>query len=477
MRDQVAPLLNKRFHTMKQLCSTRTLAVAGISILLAATMLFKRSSGAKQAELKKNVLYYYTQGVTKYQIHEYTAFVENLEAAVSLAPNNPKMMFTLARACALKGQKEAALTWLARALNLGYYFELPGDPDFSCLRNLDAFGRIMKMVQERKTPVHNSEIAFCLAEKDLMPEGIAFDPVRETFYIGSYYKRKILSIAKDGCVNDFVTEGQDGLWNVAGIRVDAERRILWINSAATGELRLGVTGRPVESGVFAYDLDQKKFLKKYTPREIIADHAFNDMVVTSSGDLFVTDSLFGAVYRISRAKDSIEVFIKPKTFTYPNGIAISENEQFLYVAHEEGISAIDLATRSEVILTPPEAMTLCGIDGLYYHRGSLVAIQSDNWKGRIIQFYLRPTTDPQKRPEKANKGGKYKAFPTHSADCVAGWRIIESGNPIFEMPTTGVIVGNEFYYIANSQLNRLREGGEITSVDKLNSIYILRFGL
>ncbi len=101
-------------------------------------------------------------------------------------------------------------------------------------------------------------------------------------------------------------------------------------------------------------------------------------------------------------------------------------------------------------LTHPENVSLAGIDGLYFHRKSLIAIQIDNNRNRVIRFFL---DNKIRRVERA--------------------RIIESGNPVFQNPTTGVIVADTFYYIANSQLTSF-ERNKIFSLDKLNEIYILK---
>src|SRR5215211_7738657 len=79
-----------------------------------------------------------------------------------------------------------------------------------------------------------SRVAFRIPEPDLIPEGIAYDPVAQVFYVGSTYKRKIVSVDGRGVVRDFTGEGQDGLWGLLGMRVDAKRRLLWAVSSHAG---------------------------------------------------------------------------------------------------------------------------------------------------------------------------------------------------------------------------------------------------
>jgi hypothetical protein len=81
-------------------------------------------------------------------------------------------------------------------------------------------------------------VAFRIAEPDLIPEGIAYDRVEKVFYVGSTYKRKIVSVDGKGVVRDFTGEGQDGLWGLLGMKVDGKRRLLWAISSHAG----GVVG-------------------------------------------------------------------------------------------------------------------------------------------------------------------------------------------------------------------------------------------
>jgi hypothetical protein len=52
--------------------------------------------------------------------------------------------------------------------------------------------------------------------------------------------------------------------------------------------------------------------------------------------------------------------------------------------------------------------------------------------------------------------------------------IIEMNNEYFQEPTTGAIAGDEFYYIANSQLGSYDNEGNLWPMDKLNEVVILK---
>src|SRR6478736_4914990 len=65
----------------------------------------------------------------------------------------------------------------------------------------------------------NVGIAFRLTEKDLIPEGITFDPTTKSFYVSSINKRKIVKVDEQGRVSDFIPSGQDEIGEVLGLKI------------------------------------------------------------------------------------------------------------------------------------------------------------------------------------------------------------------------------------------------------------------
>ena len=55
--------------------------------------------------------------------------------------------------------------------------------------------------------------------------------------------------------------------------------------------------------------------------------------------------------------------------------------------------------------------------------------------------------------------------------------VIEANNPVFDEPTLGVVVGEQFYFIANSQWGAIDEKGRLASAEKLRDPIVLRLKL
>ncbi len=292
------------------------------------------------------------------------------------------------------------------------------------------------------------ETARIIKEKDLIPEGITYDKKDKSFYVGSIYKRKIVKIDSSGTVSDFIQENEDGIYNVLGMKVESNRRIIWVCSYAGG----GFNEEKGFAGIFKYNLNNGKLIKKYLLDNKITKHLFNDIVITSAGDAYFTDTDTGIIYSIDHKKDSIEVFIKAGSFDRPNGIALSPDERYLFISDNLGLHRADMKGKVKE-LNHPAGIAAGGIDGLYFYRNSLVAVQNDFNPQRIVRFALNKNLDE-----------------------IEKMILLCQDNPLVFIPTTGVIVGDIFYIIGNSQLHLIKDG-RITDYEKLENVRIVKIQL
>src|SRR4029078_7300292 len=146
----------------------------------------------------------------------------------------------------------------------------------------------------------------------------------------SLAKHKIVAIAPDGAVRDFVPPGRDGLPLVLGMKVDGEGRSLWA-CTAEGDPAEG-TNAARRSYLFRFDLATGKTLGKI-PSPERGKHLFNDLALASGGDAYLPNSEEGSVYRLRAAADAVEPHLPAGSFIYPNGIALSDDGRLLYIAH------------------------------------------------------------------------------------------------------------------------------------------------
>lgn len=306
---------------------------------------------------------------------------------------------------------------------------------------------------------NKSFVAFTIPEKDLLPENVAYDPADGSFYIGSTRKGKIIKRSKDGTYHDFVISQQDNLHMIIGMKIDSVRRHLWVCSSGGSNL-IGYSredkneGRP--AGIFKYNLQTGKLIKKYwidTPGEA---HFFNDMVLDTSGNLYATHMFSSPMlYTIRNNEDKLKVLTHFSEIKYPNGITISDDQTYLFVAHAEGIARIHIKTgKKENIPYHNDADTtgIKGIDGLYFYKNSLIGIQPG--KNLVRKFVLNA-----------------------KQNAIAKTILLEHNHPMMNNPTTGVLVDSELYYIANAQFGSFDKDGSLFAIEKLYEPTILKVKL
>lgn len=293
---------------------------------------------------------------------------------------------------------------------------------------------------------------YILTERDLIPEGTAFDTKTGTIYIGSTFKRKIIQITSDGKVTDFIPEKSNGVFSLVGMEVDEERGILWANTAHANQFMPLIDPHPTKdwmTTVSAYDIQQKKLIKRY---ELNADTAFlNDLTVLPDGDVFATESVNNKIYKIDSHTDSLELFLEPAGFTFLNGITYSEKLNSLFVSSVQGILNINIDTKTYSLLKTRDSIDAQGIDGLTLYKDQLVGHQSS----KVFRFYLN-----------------------ENATEIVKAEILDSGDE-FDSSTTGEIGGDYYYFIVNSQVRSGidRTNRTIKPLDSLENVIIRKIKL
>ncbi|MBN2135134.1 MAG: SMP-30/gluconolactonase/LRE family protein [Acidobacteria bacterium] len=404
-----------------------------------------------QASIYDDFVALYQKAVKHTQAGDFQAALESYNKMLELSPNSTGVNYQIARMNMKLGKEKEAVSALRKSLEMGVYIEKELAPELSPLLENPANSELLTLFQDSMKPVNTSTVAFTVPGKDLIPEGMAYDPVENCFYLGSIFKRKILKIDRNGKVTEFKSENQDGLQKVLGMTVDAKRHHLWVVNMIGPELLPGIQEEMRGwSAIFKYDLKNGDLLNRYILWEKGVIRQMNDVTIMDNGDAYVTDSEYKAVYRIPADTDKPELFLKPDEFAYPNGITKGADENTLYMSNEfDGIYRIDIKTKKLTLLPHPDDVSLSGVDGMYFYKNSLVCVQ--NGLNRISRFYLDKTGD---RVEKIE--------------------VLETRNPNFIIPTTGAIAGDTFYYIANSQLGAYKPDGSLIPEDQRKDIVILK---
>lgn len=362
-------------------------------------------------------------------------------------PDNACVLYQVAALYAQAGQTERALATLRDMAGKHAGLDPRLRDGFQSLASNPEFLRLKQEIRRDNPPVRNAQHAFTIAEADLMPEGIAWSGKQGRMYLGSM-KRKIIAVDTSGHTRDFVMPTDQGLGVVVGLRVDDRRGELW----AASERMSPQPG--LVRGIFRYRLSDGKLLGKYPVRDGEAD-LVNDLVVAPDGALYATATNSGSLIRIQPGSAVAEIFLAPHSLPDPNGITVSRDGRFLFVAGWYGITRVDLKSKATVLLKSTPQIAAGCLDGLYEYRGDLIGIQNCvHDSGRVLRLRLN----------------------VHR-DTIVSERVLESYNPLFESITTGAIADNHLYFMANTQIHNVGSNGSLPAGVHFNPIHVLRLTL
>jgi hypothetical protein len=116
-----------------------------------------------------------------------------------------------------------------------------------------------------------------------------------------------------------------------------------------------------------------------------------------------------------------------------------------------GIGVLEIATGQVRWLSAGGRFALNGIDGLYFDRGRLIAVQNGTSPERVVAFTLDA-----------------------SLTRIESEAIIERSTGTLGDPTHGVVIDNDFYYIANSGWDAVDDRGNMKAGAKPSVPRIMR---
>jgi len=390
------------------------------------------------------------------QAHEARAAGDHrgyLEAAIkvrSLLNDSPGAIESTALGYAELNDKDHALAALKEFAEMGQADDslVDGkDKIFVSLHDLPEYKSILEHFRQNKTAVARSEHALTLEDPGLIPEDIDFDPQSKTFMITSVLEKKIVRVSSSGKTTSFASSPSG--WPMLAIKVDAKHNRAWATEVALD----GFTSAPKSdwgrSAVLCFDLRTGALRSRI---EGPPHSALGDMTLTEEGVPIVSDGGGGAVYEVV---DGRLVLINGKDFISPQTPVVLPGGKVAAVPdYTRGVGILDLKSGSVRWLNREGGakVALNGVDGLYFADGALILTQNGTSPERVVRMKL-----------------------DQAQMKVVSEDVIERSTATLGDPTHGVIVGDWFYYIANSGWDVLDEHGDVKAGEKLSPGSLMRF--
>ena len=428
-------------------------------IFLLSTIVFFSAQDIRfSAQPEDRVGTSYRKAGIEYAQGKFEAAAQAFQDAFALNGKDDAAAFMSAASYAWAGNKTLAVLWLKKLVQLGSCLR-PHDEPFAALLKDEDFRKVAIQLDRCVSCGPRSKVAFTIPLKDLIPENIAYDPLEKDFYAGSLYRKQIIRVRNfDRQTPEFdalPVPDHLGIYSVLGMKVDATRRVLLALTSTGPQMKGFAPALAGRTALLKFDLKTGKLVRSF-PAPPESPHGFNDLVLNVEGDAYITDSASGEIWKYSRETESLDLFLPRGHLGFPNGIAMTPDGKKLFVADNllQGIYRVDVFSRAVSRLPQRPGIIPYGVDGLYLQGNALIGIVPLPGGGRVLRFELDAGSESIRRS-----------------------KIIECHHPAFQVPTTGVLVENLLYYIANSQLRSFQPNGEIYPMDRLHETVILKLKL
>jgi len=387
---------------------------------------------------------------SSHQRNDWQANLASANQQKTLLNGAPHALLEVARAQLHLGNLDAALEEIRQFAAMGQAAELTAvSPDFAPLVASPAFAEIRAAMAANGQSVTMAATAVVLPDAMLLAEDLDYDAQTRRFYVTSVRQKKIIATDKSGGSRDFAV-APDG-WPLVAIKVDARRGRVWATEVAMQGLNFSAQADWGRSALLCYDLHSGKLLRRV---EGPSHSGLGDMTLTPEGAVIVSDGEGGGVYRLSAADRSLQR-LDGGDFISPQTPALHPDGKHIFVPdYVRGIGVLDVATKQVSWLATQGRFALDGIDGLYFNDGRLLAVQNGTSPERVMAFTLDP-----------------KLTRVLSAT------VIERATQSLGDPTHGVVIGGQFYYIANSGWDVIDEHGALKVGAMASAARIMRVKL
>jgi len=320
---------------------------------------------------------------------------------------------------------------------MGLSYPIDQDTALASLRARPDFARVSAAMAANRTSVGRGSIVGVVSDTDALAEDLAYDRAHATFLVSSVHRGAVLAVPTRGASKAWFTLPSAGFGAVA-LAIDTPRAMLWVTMSSMPQ----VSGyRPADTGrstLLAVDLSTRDLKRRYDVPLDGHAHDLGDMAIDSDGTVVVSDGPSGAIYRVPPGGARLELLVPPGTFRSPQTPVVLPRDRVLVPDYALGLAVLDRTTGAVTWVEHPDTIAVNGIDGAALRGHDLYAVQNGVTPERVVRMHFDD------------------AFTR-----ITELEVVERATPRLGDPTHGIIVGNAYYFIANSGWDRFRDDGSI----------------
>jgi len=188
---------------------------------------------------------------------------------------------------------------------------------------------------------------------------------------------------------------------------------------------------------------------------LVGDTLLGDVEADQAGRVYASDSITPRIVMLGPGEDVIRDLARDARFVNLQGLALDQRRGRLFVAdYLAGLFAVDPDSGEAQVLANPTEAHLGGIDGLYLHRGDLIAIQNGTIPQRIVRLRLDP-----------------------AGTTVLHLEVLQQQLPGWNEPTHGLVDNDRLYYLATSNWPAYDDDGNLRDGAALEPLRVMSVAL
>ena len=328
-------------------------------------------------------------------------------------PNDPELMFQLARAQSLSGRPGDALVMVRRLAAMGIAPDVENNDDFKRVRALPGWPEVAALIASARdgksavpvtpapepsravgttstpasstagrpaaappAPADDAREPLTVARRSFAPVGLAYDSVSRRFIAGDRRANKLMVLDEEfRRVNDLAAAASAGFFGLTAVAIDRTRGDLWVaNAREDGS----------ETALHRLQLISGRVLQVLPLPAAHGAAAIADISLTPGGAVLALDTRGKRVFALRGGS-----YARPLDVANGDLLSIAAlDEHVACVATREGLLRVDFESQA---VTPVRAAGKLNLEGLVHiraHQGAIVGVQPDGEQTRIVRVRL-----------------------------------------------------------------------------------------
>lgn len=278
-----------------------------------------------------------------------------------------------------------------------------------------------------------AETLFSIDAAHRLVEGIAA-LADGSYVVSTVVSGRLLRVAPNRTTSVLLDGRTVGAGSFFGLAYDADEGALYATYGRVDQTP-GLPADGARTGVVALDASSGAVLGNWVLPGGVEGQQIADVATHSSGT-YVTDGQSGKIYKISGA--SLTAVPTRVSIRSAQGIAVMDDGMLMVADYGRGLWRIDPNSGDALLLPVPDTLSLIGIDGLFLHKGRLMAIQNGTRPHRLMEIMLN-----------------------RDRTLVTGVSVLAQALDRFDEPTLGVSTSMGPVFVASSQWPKFAAGGTV----------------